>query len=81
MWIGNLDGSRLGLVIALSKKRAQEIAGCGRKAFDDYWNEQPVDPHFQAGILYTRPMDIVRGVGERSTWKHGRCELKGSNAS
>lgn len=77
MWIGNLDGSREGLVIASSKKRAVEVlrgsVNVGRTDFDTYWTERPVDPSLEPEVLYTRPFaDKLRGA---ATWQRGRCPL------
>lgn len=61
MWIGNLDGTLAGLVIATSKARARAIVGAGRREFDDYWvQQQSVNESLRPGVLYTRPMDSGR---------------------
>lgn len=72
MWIGNLDGSREGLVIAPTKVRAREIIGTSsRSDFDAYWRLQPsVDPILDPEVLYTRRFG-VRAVA----WFRGRCPL------
>ena len=73
MWIGNLDGSRAGLVIAPSKERARTIVGTGRTDFDAYWKLQPhVDAALQPETLYTRPMR----PGCPAAWQPGRCPLE-----
>ena len=68
MWIGNLDGSREGLVIAPTKKRAMEVVGSGRTDFDRYWHERPADPSLEPEVLYTR-----RFCGHDKSWIRGRC--------
>jgi len=72
MWIGNLDGSREGLVIAPTKVRAREILGplTSRSDFDAYWQEHPVDPRLEPEVLYTR-----RFGASMETWFRGRCPL------
>jgi hypothetical protein len=72
MWIGNLDGSRQGLVIASTKERARKIVGTGRSDFDDHWTEQPrIYPALDPEILYTRPID--RRPADAVPWYRGRC--------
>lgn len=70
MWIGNLDGSREGLVIAPTKVRARAILGTStsRTDFDAYWREHPVDPRLEPEVLYTR-----RFGANVETWYRGRC--------
>ena len=68
MWVGNLDGSREGLVIAPTKVRARAIIGTGRADFDAYWREYPVDPRLEPEVLYTR-----RFGGRMESWFRGRC--------
>ena len=70
MWVGNLDGSREGLVIAPTKARARAIIGTGNSDFDAYWRLLPVDPRFKPEVLYTRRF----GTGAE-TWFRGRCPL------
>lgn len=71
MWLGNLDGSRQGLVIAPSKERARRIVGTSRKDFDDYWVVQPgVDQSLEFEVLYTRSM-----ARPSAPWQQGRCPL------
>lgn len=72
MWIGNLDGTREGLVIASSKERARKAANLGvrigREAFNSYWHEVgPVDPALESEVLYTRRFDT------KDPWFKGRC--------
>ena len=73
MWIGNLDGSRAGLVIAPSKERACKIVGAGRTDFDSYWKLHPVDTSLEAETLYTRP--IGPDPNGPAAWQQGRCPL------
>jgi hypothetical protein len=74
MWIGNLDGSRQGLVIAPSKKRAREIVGASRSDFDGHWAVQDqVDENLEFEKLYTRVFDE-----NQARWTQGRCKLKTS---
>jgi hypothetical protein len=70
MWVGNLDGSREGLVIAATKVRAREILGArtSRTDFDAYWREHPVDPRLEPEVLYTRRFDA-----RIEAWFRGRC--------
>ena len=72
MWVGNLDGSREGLVIAQTKARAREILGTrtSRADFDSYWRVHPVDPRLEPEVLYTRKF----GAGF-DPWFRGRCSL------
>jgi hypothetical protein len=72
MWIGNLDGSREGLVIASTKARARAIIGTtSRSDFDGYWRLQPtVDPTLDPEVLYTR-----RFGARDAVWFRGRCPL------
>lgn len=73
MWIGNLDGSRAGLVIAPTKERARKIVGAGRTDFDAYWRLHPVDTTLAAETLYTRPIGPEpNGLAQ---WEQGRCPL------
>jgi hypothetical protein len=74
MWIGNLDGSRQGLVIAATKKRAVEVVGTGRTDFDAYWHERSVDPSLEPEVLYTRPFAESLRAGT-AAWYRGRCPL------
>lgn len=75
MWIGNLDGSRHGLVIAHSKQRAREVVGVGRADFDSYWSEQRViNTTLDPEVLYTRPI-ANRGASQTAPWQRGRCPL------
>ena len=67
MWVGNLDGSREGLVIAPTKKRAIEIVGSGTTDFNAYWREHAVDPQLETEVLYTRRF------GASAPWFRGRC--------
>jgi hypothetical protein len=74
MWIGNLDGSRQGLVIAPTKARAREILGIGHGDFDGYWTEQPaIYPALEPEVLYTRP--IQRHRNDAAPWYRGHCPL------
>lgn len=75
MWVGNLDGSRRGLVIASSKKRARELLGTRTSLdeFNAYWRELPIDPTLDVEVLYTRPFDA-----SATPWVRGRCPVKGS---
>lgn len=69
MWIGNLDGTRQGLIIASSKKRAAEIANTSRIDFDNYWTLQPgVDQSLKSEVLYMRAYD-----GKTATWSQRRA--------
>ena len=71
MWVGNLDGSREGLVIAPTKVRAREILGTrttSRSDFDAYWRDHPVDPRLEPEVLYTR-----RFGAPMESWFRGRC--------
>lgn len=71
MWIGNLDGSREGLVIAPTKARAIEIVGNKRGDFDAYWTLRPtVDGSLDPGVLYTRKFNV-----RDATWFRGKCPL------
>ena len=71
MWIGNLDGSREGLVIAPTKARARTIIGSNsRSDFDAYWRERFVDPRLEPEVLYTR-----RFGARVEAWSRGRCPL------
>jgi hypothetical protein len=82
MWTGNLDGSRRGLVIATSRKRAAEVVGVGRKDFEGYWHEMDASAidetldddgnGLEADTLYTRPLMHQPGVPIRG-WGRGRC--------
>lgn len=71
MWIGNLDGSRQGLVIAPTKERARKIVGTSRSDFDGYWVLQPaIDASLDPDVLYTRRF------ADRNTstpWQRGIC--------
>ena len=72
MWIGNLDGSRSGLVVASSKKRAREIVGASRGEFENHWVLQTgIEQGLEPETLYTRPI-----VGAKQSWQRGRCPLK-----
>ena len=74
MWIGNLDGSRQGLVIASTKELARKIINAGRTEFDGYWSEQPeIDPTLEIEVLYTR--SIQRHLSGPVPWYRGRCPL------
>jgi len=84
MWIGNLDGSRQGLVIAPTKERARKIVGTGRSDFDGYWTQQPaIDQTLDPEVLYTRAFDYSRAFDKRGTaaapWHRGRCPLPGKD--
>lgn len=71
MWIGNLDGSREGLVIATTKARARAIiVTTSRSDFDAYWRQRPVDPRLEPEVLYTR-----RYGAHVEAWFRGRCPL------
>lgn len=71
MWIGNLDGDRIGLVIASSKEHARRIVNASRKEFEDYWVLQTgVDQGLEFELLYTKPIGKP-GVA----WTEGRCVL------
>ena len=73
MWIGNLDGSCEGLVIAPTKARARAIIGSNsRSDFDAYWRERPVDPRLAPEVLYTRRFGTCACV---EGWVRGRCPL------
>lgn len=74
MWVGNFDGSRQGLVIAPTKKRAREIVSIGRTDFDAYWHERPVDTSLEPEVFYTRPFAESLRAGT-ATWYRGRCPL------
>jgi hypothetical protein len=79
MWIGNLDGSRQGLVIVTSKARARKIAGSSHNDFDGYWIEQPaIYPALDPEVLYTRP--IQRHRNDAVPWYRGRCPLNEKKA-
>lgn len=71
-FVGNLDGSRMGLVISGSKKRAAAAAGTSLYDFDNHWRE--ADHSLTLGrkveILYTRRYDL----GEE--WTQGYCKLE-----
>lgn len=58
-FIGNLDGSREGLVIANSWKRSAEIAGTTVHDMKQYWHRHTT--HCPLGLeretLYVRPLD------------------------
>lgn len=57
MWIGNLDGERMGLIIASSAKLAQQLIGTTRRDFNDYWALQSgVYDGLELHILYSKPM-------------------------
>ena len=75
MWIGNYDGSRQGLVIAPTKKRAMEIIGSGRNNFNGYWVlQESIEPNLSPELLYTRDMrDKYREP--KPPWHEGRCPL------
>lgn len=74
MWVGNLDGSRQGLVIAASKERARKIVGTGRTDFDGHWKLQPaIDPTLDPEVLYTRAFS--RSGNDSGPWYRGRCPL------
>lgn len=71
MWIGNLDGTRQGLVVARSKELARKIVGASRNDFENYWVLQAdVGPGFEVEVLYTR-----RGPDD-AQWQQGRCPLR-----
>lgn len=71
MWVGNLDGSREGLVIAPTKVRAREIIGrTSRNDFDAHWREHPVDLRLEPEVLYAR-----RFGARMEAWFRGRCPL------
>jgi hypothetical protein len=72
-WIGNLDGSRAGLVVTTSKERARRIIGTSRRDFENYWVLQVgVDETLEFERLYTRP---IQNRGEALEWQLGRCPL------
>jgi len=69
MWVGNLDGSRQGLVIAPNKERARKVVNSSRSDFDGYWVQQPtVDQTLDPEVLYTRALS-------GHPWYRGRCPL------
>lgn len=69
MWIGNLDGTRQGLVISGSKTRACAIVGTSRNDFDGYWAMQPaIDASLETDVLYTRKF-----ADRTASWQRGRC--------
>ena len=73
MWIGNLDGSRQGLVIAASKARARTIVGTSRGDFEDHWILQSgVDTALEPEVLYTR---VFAERTATMPWYRGRCPL------
>lgn len=73
-WSGNYDGSRQALVIALNKKTAMRIIGCGAKSFADYYGELEGYPEgLIVETLYTRAMSMNRNADK--TWHLGRCPL------
>lgn len=75
MWIGNLDGTRQGLVIATSAERARKIVGTGKKDFQGYWVVQPdVHPLLLPETLYTRPFQETR-YRKDVPWHVGRCVI------
>jgi hypothetical protein len=74
MWVGNLDGSREGLVIASTKDQARKVVGTSRNDFNDHWRERPIDLALDPEVLYTRMFTISGNTG-RETWYRGRCPL------
>ena len=58
-WIGNLDGTREGLVIAGSKTVAASIARVSLYDFNNYWVEDDSVAiiRFQPLTLYIRPLN------------------------
>ncbi len=75
MWIGNLDGTRAGLVIAPNKTRARAIINTSRNQFEDYWVLQPaVDTTLEVETLYTRSYDARHDTV--TAWYKGRCPTK-----
>lgn len=79
VWIGNLDGSRQGLVIASSQIAGAKAVNTGLTDFRRYWkaiNEASEGEltRFQVETLYTRPMASKAHDG-LVPWNKGRCTL------
>jgi hypothetical protein len=67
-WMGNLDGSRQGLVISVSKREAAKAVGCSQGDFEKYWREaRSWTGAFEINRLYTRRYD------SKGEWFEGRC--------
>jgi hypothetical protein len=74
-WIGNLDGSRYGLVIATSQKRAAKVLGMGLQMFNNYFAEaDEVSTLRKSETLYTKP--ISNRFGEHHEWVEGYCKIE-----
>jgi hypothetical protein len=59
------------VVAAPTKKRAMELAGCGRRRFEDYWHEEEVNRF---------SFVTVEGYWSASLWKDGHFyEIKDSD--
>jgi len=73
-YVGNLDGSRAGLVVAENKRVAAKVAETSLNDFRNYWNAASPWPISTPKLhtLYTKPYD---GKGE---WIEGRCKLPSS---
>ncbi len=73
MWIGNLDGSRQGLVIAASKSSAAKAAGMSLHTFNGYFALQTcVYQGMEPDVLYTRP---YAWTPHPRPWIKGKCPL------
>lgn len=65
-WVGNLDGTREGLVIASSKAKATKVIGTSMNDFNSYWHQAtrwPSQSGLEPYVLYARPF------GSRDEWK------------
>ena len=72
-WVGNLDGTRRGLVVSTSKVKAAKIAGTSLYDFNRYWSERlpPVEPSgLVVDTLYTKRFD------SQDSWGADQCPKK-----
>jgi hypothetical protein len=70
---GNLFGTRRGLVRATSKVKAAAVIGCSLYEFNNYWGEWDCRyaEEFEAGKLYSQPIDVMYGEDARTRWVEG----------
>lgn len=68
-WIGNLDGTREGLVVETSKAKAAKVAGTSLYDFDQYWGEVGLLHWAKLGVRYTRRYDSHSPWREETSWQ------------
>lgn len=76
-YIGNLDGRRLGMVVAENQKVAAKVAETSVYEFRQHWAAQ-TDWPIRAPKLHTLYTKPYNGKGD---FQEGRCQLPNANVS